>query len=470
MTDNRSWFTLDSSAQPVGPFSVADLVGWAKQGHVSDTQVFWREGKEAWDKLTDISELEEVITTLRQHQAAPSSASATGPGTHSHHHQVFFSAKASDPLEAFKHEIAAVEADEAAAATAVDETAAPDRTGTPDELEFEDDDGTLYKWDPLLRNVRQMLAMPSRGRRRATQQRRMLLLAAVAHQQTAHQQTARQQQMQQQRRNTSVYVTGLPDDTDVDEVAGVFDKCGIIKLDEQGQPKIKLYRDKQTGDLKGDGLVTYLKEPSVQLACQILDGSHFRATGGRQLSVTPAQFEMKGGQYMDKKKKSQGAAGGGGGGKGKGGRGGKGKKGRGPLSQADKLEKKLGWGGFDDVLPHEKVTVVLHHMFSPAEAAEGGGSFATDLEAEVAAECAKLGAVEKVRVFAAHPEGVVTVRFKQEEPAQACLEKMNGRFFGGLQIQAHMWDGFTSYHLSINYVRGELPLVDNKGPRGPGVD
>jgi len=35
-------------------------------------------------------------------------------------------------------------------------------------------------------------------------------------------------------------------------------------------------------------------------------------------------------------------------------------------------------------------------MFDPAEAADGGASFATELEAEVAAECAKLGAVEKV--------------------------------------------------------------------------
>jgi hypothetical protein len=25
---------------------------------------------------------------------------------------------------------------------------------------------------------------------------------------------------------------------------------------------------------------------------------------------------------------------------------------------------------------------------------------------------------------------------------------MNGRFFGGHQIVAHMWDGFTSYHVS----------------------
>jgi len=43
-------------------------------------------------------------------------------------------------------------------------------------------------------------------------------------------------------KNTSVYVTGLPDDTDADEVAGVFVKCGIVKLDDAGQPRIKLYR------------------------------------------------------------------------------------------------------------------------------------------------------------------------------------------------------------------------------------
>jgi hypothetical protein len=70
---------------------------------------------------------------------------------HSYHHQAVISAKASDPLEAFKHEIAAVEADEAAAKVLDEDDAAADRAGTPDELEFEDDDGTLYKWDPQLR-------------------------------------------------------------------------------------------------------------------------------------------------------------------------------------------------------------------------------------------------------------------------------------------------------------------------------
>jgi hypothetical protein len=42
------------------------------------------------------------------------------------------------------------------------------------------------------------------------------------------------------------------------------------------------------------------------------------------------------------------------------------------------------------------VTVVLKGLFTPDEAADGGPSFVTDLEADVTAECKKLGTIEKV--------------------------------------------------------------------------
>ena len=46
--------------------------------------------------------------------------------------------------------------------------------------------------------------------------------------------------------------------------AQFFSKCGIIKEGDDKRPRIKIYRDRATGMPKGDGLVTYLKEPSVR--------------------------------------------------------------------------------------------------------------------------------------------------------------------------------------------------------------
>ena len=55
--------------------------------------------------------------------------------------------------------------------------------------------------------------------------------------------------------NTSVYVTGLPDDTDVDEVAAVFSKCGILKPDDAGRPRIcPFYTSDAADDSRGVAL------------------------------------------------------------------------------------------------------------------------------------------------------------------------------------------------------------------------
>lgn len=46
----------------------------------------------------------------------------------------------------------------------------------------------------------------------------------------------------QLKNNTSVYVTGLPFDTNEKEIAAVFSKCGLIKEGPDLLPRIKLYR------------------------------------------------------------------------------------------------------------------------------------------------------------------------------------------------------------------------------------
>ena len=51
-------------------------------------------------------------------------------------------------------------------------------------------------------------------------------------------------------------------------------------------------------------------------------------------------------------------------------------------------------------------------------------------------------------MYKSHPEGVVSVKFKEEAPAHECIRLMNGRFFGGQQIEAALWDGLTNYNVS----------------------
>ena len=93
-------------------------------------------------------------------------------------------------------------------------------------------------------------------------------------------------------KNTAIYVSGLPLDTTVEEVASFFSKCGII-MDEigTGKPRVKLYTSESDPEqLKGDALIVYLREESVTLACNLLDESEFRLKGGK-IRVQPAQRE-----------------------------------------------------------------------------------------------------------------------------------------------------------------------------------
>jgi hypothetical protein len=85
-------------------------------------------------------------------------------------------------------------------------------------------------------------------------------------------------------------------------------------------------------------------------------------------------------------------------------------------------------------------------MFDPAEAAAGGATFLSELEADVVPELEDAcGSVSKVTVFTKHPDGVIAVKFSTAGGAATCISAMNGRYYARRKIVASFWDGITDF-------------------------
>ncbi|XP_038155357.1 HIV Tat-specific factor 1 [Cyprinodon tularosa] len=224
-------------------------------------------------------------------------------------------------------------------------------------------------------------------------------------------------------KNTNVYVSGLPPDISSDEFVELMSKCGIVMRDPITEEyKVKLYKDKD-GNLKGDGLCCYLKKESVALAVRLIDESEVR---GYKLHVEAARFELKG-QYDASKKK---------------------KKSKDYRKKLHQQQKQLDWRPEKQGeirKRHEKV-VIIRNMFHPSDFEEDP-LVLNEYREDLRSECEKFGEVKKVILFDRHPDGVASVAFKEPEQADACILSFNGRWFGGRQLSAQLWDGTTDYQV-----------------------
>ena len=73
----------------------------------------------------------------------------------------------------------------------------------------------------------------------------------------------------------------------------MFSKAGLILEDAEGEPKIKLYKDEK-GRFKGEALVVYLKEESVELATRLFDETELvLGSGEGEMRVKKAEWEKK---------------------------------------------------------------------------------------------------------------------------------------------------------------------------------
>lgn len=255
-----------------------------------------------------------------------------------------------------------------------------------------------------------------------------------------------------------IYVTGLPPDTDEEEVGKFFSKVGIIDLDPETQkPKAKVYRHQtdttddagltiKAGTCKGDASIGYARPESVELAMQVLDEAPFRESAiGKnhnpyRVRVERAKFEQHGDYTQQKDKKKR-------------------------ISQAQRKVAKLAAKqaiDWDDGEFNGRLTgglkglriIVLKGTFHPTELAAGGDEEEEDrllaeLEQNVRKICEEFGVVEKITVFSQNPQGVMVIKFAQPGAASEAVKAWNGRIFqfGQRQrkVESSFWDGVTDF-------------------------
>lgn len=92
-------------------------------------------------------------------------------------------------------------------------------------------------------------------------------------------------------KKTAVWVTNLPPNTTLSTLSSVFSKAGVLLIGEDGEPRIKMYYDDE-GKFKGEALIMYFKEGSVDLAITLLDDSELEMGAGfGNMRVRVAEYD-----------------------------------------------------------------------------------------------------------------------------------------------------------------------------------
>lgn len=95
--------------------------------------------------------------------------------------------------------------------------------------------------------------------------------------------------------NKAIWITNLPPDTTVKELEDEFSRFGIIDKGADGQSRIKMYTDEETGKFTGNAMIVYFKKEAIVNAIKMMDDYVLRPGdySHGNIRVEPANIEHK---------------------------------------------------------------------------------------------------------------------------------------------------------------------------------
>ena len=450
-------FFYSTSGPPLGPCTVAQFrVLWIS-GHISESTSLWREGMSAWKPILEVAEVSSVLSSLRQPPKPPSdlwhyldSDSHQRGGVTAEQMGMLVRRGEVDGLTSVWRtgmaswvELSSVAelrerlvvSDDEDADDDYDARAAMERaqqmTYDPDAAEFE----VVRTRGPAAGGTTTATTKTTTSTAAACESGSSAGVGAGGPSAEAAAGAKPKRVRSKNKKNKfvatsgcNIYVSGLPDDANEEELAECFKVAGLLKTDPaSGLPRVRLYRG-PGGFVKGDALISFLKAESVALACTLRDGFEFR--NGRRINVQPAKFEKREGDEGAARKQ-----------------GGKLSKDEAQARKKQRLLEQRALNQWDAGLAVGKrsTTVILTGLFDGEAALAADDAFYANLRQDVEVECAKAGGVEKVTVFEGSEKGAAAVRFKEADDAERCVAMMDERQFGDAMLHCELYDGVTDY-------------------------
>jgi HIV Tat-specific factor 1 len=228
--------------------------------------------------------------------------------------------------------------------------------------------------------------------------------------------------------NKAIWISNLPPYTTKQELEDEFCRFGIIDKGADGDARINLYTDKETGEFNGTAMIKYFKKESIALAINMMDDYYLRPgdTSHGTIKVQEADLNYKkekDGDTVASKltRKDRKAS---------------------EKNRADLNRKLAEWSDNEEEVAQAFApkknkwakVVIIKGAFTFEDLEEDDAAY-LEIKEDMREAAEKFGDVTNCTLYDKEKDGYVTVRFKEFEPAEKFVEAFQGKGYSKRKLQ-----------------------------------